>query len=119
MIVFYDGACGLCHGFVRFVLRHGPPDILFAPLPPQRRDTMAVQLGNGQELKRSDAVLTVLEQFGPVWRRLVQVLRWIPRPLRDAVYNLIARVRNRVSKAPGQICPLVPPELRSRFIGYD
>lgn len=116
MIVFYDGGCGLCHGFVRFVLRHGPPHILFAPLPAQRPNTLLVRLDNGLHLDRSDAVLAVIGQFGGPWFRLARVLRWIPRPVRDAVYRMIAFMRNRVSKMPAQNCPIVPPELRSRFL---
>ena len=116
MIVFYDGSCGLCHGFVRFVLRYGPADIQFAPQANPRAGTVMVRLDNGLELIRSDAVFAVIDRFGGRWRWLVQILRWIPRPLRDPIYDLIARVRNRISKAPEQSCPIVPPELRGRFI---
>jgi hypothetical protein len=32
-IVFFDGECGLCHAFVKFVVRHDPAaQFLFAPL---------------------------------------------------------------------------------------
>jgi len=116
MIVFYDGGCGLCHGFVRFVLRYGPADIRFAPQANPRAGTIMVRLDSGSDLIRSDAVLAVIDRFGGRWRWLVQIFRWIPRPLRDATYDLIARVRNRISKAPEQSCPIVPPELRGRFM---
>ena len=41
---------------------------------------------------RSDAVLAILAGLGGLWR-LTVVLRAIPRRLRDALYNFIARKR--------------------------
>ena len=43
---------------------------------------------------KSDAALTVLGAL-PGWN-WVRVLRGVPKPLRDAVYNLVARNRYRI-----------------------
>jgi predicted DCC family thiol-disulfide oxidoreductase YuxK len=43
---------------------------------------------------KSDAALTVLSHL-PGWG-WVRVLRFVPKPLRDAVYNLVARNRYRI-----------------------
>jgi predicted DCC family thiol-disulfide oxidoreductase YuxK len=39
----------------------------------------------------------------------------IPRPLRDVVYEFIARIRYRVFGRRDDLCPVVPPDLRARF----
>jgi predicted DCC family thiol-disulfide oxidoreductase YuxK len=41
--------------------------------------------------------------------------RIVPRPLRDAVYDLVARVRYRVFGRKDDACPIIPKALRSRF----
>jgi predicted DCC family thiol-disulfide oxidoreductase YuxK len=61
---------------------------------PDDPDTNAVVRG-GEVFFKSDAALTVLGAL-PGWR-WVRVLRLVPKPLRDAVYNLVARNRYRIS----------------------
>lgn len=43
---------------------------------------------------RSDAVLAILRDVGGIYRPL-SVLRFVPRPIRDAVYDWIAKNRYR------------------------
>jgi predicted DCC family thiol-disulfide oxidoreductase YuxK len=128
-IVFYDGVCGLCDRWVRFVAKRDKRRTLqFAPLqgetawqfpalPTEMRTVIfVVNAGNSRERRylRSDAALRLLDHVGGFWR-MVSWLRIVPRPLRDAVYDAIARRRYRWF---GQFdsCPLPPPELRDRFL---
>ena len=60
---------------------------------PDDPDTNAVVHG-GEVFFKSGAALTVLSLL-PGWR-WVRVLRSMPKPLRDAVYNLVARNRYRI-----------------------
>ncbi len=39
----------------------------------------------------------------------------VPRPLRDVVYNFIARIRYRVFGRQNELCPIVASDLRARF----
>jgi len=39
----------------------------------------------------------------------------VPEPLRDVLYNFVARVRYRVFGRRDHLCPVVPLELRARF----
>jgi predicted DCC family thiol-disulfide oxidoreductase YuxK len=39
----------------------------------------------------------------------------IPRPLRDVLYDFVARIRYRVFGRCDDLCPVVPPDLRARF----
>ncbi len=101
-LVFFDGVCGLCNGFVDFLVRHDRAQVLrYAPLQgstaarfermPRTLDSVVVVDGP-RVLVKSDAALTVLARLGGVWR-LSAVARVVPRVLRDAVYDLIARNR--------------------------
>lgn len=128
-LIFYDGQCGLCHGFVRFVLAQDrSAHFRFAPLqgetfearvPAASRvglpDSVVVITGAGKLLTRSEGVLYVFSQLGPVWRWIGKVAELIPSPIRDVAYNAVAAVRRRLFQRPSDICPVVRPELRARF----
>ncbi len=126
--VFYDGTCGLCHALVRFTaLRDREAIFLFAPLGgehfhatlrhslPQPPDSVMVLTEDGTKLFRSGAVLHVIRRLGGGWRWLAALLGVLPRPLLDAGYALIARLRRKLFAAPSDACPMVPLELRARF----
>ncbi len=128
--IFYDGACGLCHAFVRFVVRRDHDGAFrFAPLggptfvaevPEAERfglpDSVVVRTADARVLARTPAVLHVLRRFGRWWRFVAAVLRVIPRPIRDFGYDRVAAIRRRVFAAPSGVCPVVPPHLRGRFL---
>jgi predicted DCC family thiol-disulfide oxidoreductase YuxK len=129
-MLFYDGHCGLCHGAVKFVLRYDRQGraFRFAPLqgptfearvPKERRaglpDSIVVLTKEGALLVRSDAFLHVLLGLGGGWRILAGALRLIPRAVRDAAYDFIARIRYGVFGKRDELCPIVPADLRARF----
>jgi predicted DCC family thiol-disulfide oxidoreductase YuxK len=66
-------------------------------------------------LLRSNAFLHILRRLGGGWKILGGVLAVVPRPLRDVVYNFVARIRYRVFGKRDDLCPIVPPDLRARF----
>ena len=128
--IFYDGGCGLCHRFVRFLLAEDEAGraFRFAPLqgaafraavPEARRmglpDSIVLRSGDGALLVRSSAVLHALDRLGGVWRLAGRLLTLLPRVLRDAAYDLVARLRHRLFRRPSESCPLVPEALRRRF----
>jgi predicted DCC family thiol-disulfide oxidoreductase YuxK len=128
--LFYDGGCGLCHRTVRTVLAaDGAGRFVFAPLQgatfreliaePDRKglpDSIVVRTSDGRLLVRSDASLYVMQRLGGGWAALAALARLVPRALRDAVYDFIARIRSRLFAKPDDYCPLVPRELRPRFL---
>lgn len=123
-LLLYDGACGLCAASVQFILRHERGhDLAFAPLEgttagrllagrPDLRATdsliwVVTEPGGPPEvLVRSAAVLRAATYMGGPWR-LAAVARLVPRPLRDALYDLVARHRHRLTRATGRC--LLPP----------
>jgi predicted DCC family thiol-disulfide oxidoreductase YuxK len=129
-MVFYDGRCGLCHRAVRFTLAEDPNGnaFRFAPLqspaleaavPPEVRlalpDSIVVMTASGDLLTGSSAVLHILRRLGGFWSLLSLLARVIPGPARDALYNLAAAIRYRLFARPSDLCPAVPPQIRSRF----
>lgn len=129
-LLLYDGHCGLCHGAVRFVLARDPSGeaFRFAPLggnafeaavPEAQRaglpDSMAVLTHGGDLLVQSDATIHVLRRLGGVWKILGAAIALVPRSLRDAVYDFVARRRKRWFGEVEDSCPVVPAALRIRF----
>jgi predicted DCC family thiol-disulfide oxidoreductase YuxK len=67
-----------------------------------------------QVLDRSDAALAILWDIGGPWRG-VSWLRLLPRALRDAVYDFVAKRRYRwFGKL--EACALPAPEQSDRFL---
>lgn len=129
-ILYYDGGCGLCHRFVRFVAtRDRAARVAFSPLggehfrasvPEAQRanlpDSLVLRTADGNLLVRSSAVLTVLGGLGGFWRVLAAAAGVVPAPVRDFVYDIVARLRYRSFGRTTAACPLVPPEVRGRFL---
>ena len=128
--IFYDGECGLCHRWVRFALARdrGRELFRFAPLQgstfesevpeAERRalpDSLALRTSDGRLLTRSSAVLHVLRRTGGAWSVLGALLRIVPTSIADWIYDRIAAARKRLFARPPGLCPLVPPDLASRF----
>jgi predicted DCC family thiol-disulfide oxidoreductase YuxK len=107
-VVLYDGVCVFCSRWIRFIATrdtgkrfrftaiqsaYGTRLAQAFGIDPQDPDTNAVIHGGVAHLK-SDGALTVLSYL-PAWR-WAGLLLWIPRPLRDAGYDLVARNRYRI-----------------------
>ncbi|WP_299492645.1 DCC1-like thiol-disulfide oxidoreductase family protein [Acaryochloris sp. IP29b_bin.137] len=107
-IVFFDGECVMCNGFVDILLTIDPEGaILIAPLQgqtakqflpplPTDREAWSIYYQDERDLyDRSDAFLQVCKRLGGVWS-VFTVIALIPRPIRDRIYRLIARNRYRL-----------------------
>ena len=132
-IVLYDGVCGLCNRLVQFLLKRDTHNrFRFASLQsewankllrdygldPHDLDTVYVVKDYGLPeqslLARSDAVLYMLNQLGGVWK-LSGVGRVLPKPIRDAVYKVVARNRYRVF-GKYESCMLPEAKHRAKFL---
>jgi predicted DCC family thiol-disulfide oxidoreductase YuxK len=132
-LLLFDGDCGLCQALVRFLLRRERANALrFAPLQgatgraalrargldtenfdslvfiPAPRAEASVEPAGTEFFLRTDAVVRVLEMLGGAWRGLARVLRFVPRPLRDAGYRVVARLRYRIFGVHRAQTPLEP-----------
>ena len=126
-VILYDGVCIFCSRWVRFVAtRDVAQRFRFTAIQspygtrlaqafgsnPADPDTNAVIHG-GVAWFKSDAVLTVLSHL-PGWR-WAMVLFAVPRPLRNAAYNLIARNRYRIFGKYDE-CFVPDEDMRARVI---
>ena len=126
-VILYDGVCVFCSRWIRFVARRdrnrrfrftaiqSPYGTRLARafcIDPHDPDTNAVVHGGVAHFK-SDGALTVLSLLpGWSWAR---VLFAVPRPLRDAVYNLVARNRYRIF-GKYEACFVPDAEFKGRVI---
>ena len=127
-VVYYDGSCGLCHNAIRFLLAEDTSaqlrfaalqgDTFAASVPADVTvpDSVVVQLDDGTLLWKTAAARHLLGRLGGGWRAVGWLLRLIPLPLADVIYDAIARVRHRIFTRPKDVCPLLPPPLRARFL---
>lgn len=127
-LVAYDGHCGLCHGWVKFVLKHDKKaQFQFTPLQSEYFKGIAkkhkkpfpdsiIVFDNEQFHLRSSAVVFILRRLGFGWKLVGSALWIIPKFLRDWGYSLVAGVRRKIWKTPDDTCPIVPKELRDRFL---
>jgi predicted DCC family thiol-disulfide oxidoreductase YuxK len=126
-VILYDGVCVFCSRWVRFVASrdvakrfrftaiqsgYGARMAQALGIDPEHPDTNAVTHG-GVAYFKSDAALTVLSNL-PGWR-WVRALRVVPKPLRDAAYNLVAHNRYRIF-GKFETCMIPDAGLRARVI---
>lgn len=125
-VLLYDGVCDLCAGAVQFVLqRDADGDVRFAPLQSRPGRALVERFGLGDvdsvvlvegtaAYTRSEAALRLAAHLDPPWRWLAG-LRVLPRPLRDAVYDAVARSRYRVFGRADR-CRRPPDDAADRFL---
>ncbi len=125
-IVFFDGVCGLCNHFIDFLFKEDRYDILqFAPLQGEtvknyvpnldtKNLSTVIFYSNGKIHEQSDAVLAIFFEIGGIWRLFI-VFRIIPRFIRDAVYQFIAKNRIKWFGEKAS-CRLPTPEERGKLL---
>ncbi len=107
-VIVFDGACVLCNGWVRFLLKHdhkgryrfaamqgeaGQRLLAAHGLDPHDPSSFLLIEGE-QSWQDTDAIRRVVAGLGGGWR-LAHALVLLPRPLRDALYRMVARNRYR------------------------
>jgi predicted DCC family thiol-disulfide oxidoreductase YuxK len=132
-LVLYDGVCGLCNRLLQFLLRHDRREVFcFAPLQSPTGRAMVARYGGNPDhpdsfhvvadfrgpgaraIKKSDAAVFVAGQLGWPWKGLAAA-GTLPAPLRDVVYDVIARSRYRIFGRYEQ-CLVPSEEFRGRFV---
>jgi len=125
-VVFFDGVCNLCNRIVDFLIRRDKKHVLrYAPLQgssaAQLLDAKMVSdlpsvafLDSTGAYQRSNAVLRAAAKLGGIWS-LAKWLLIIPRPVRDWVYNWIARNRYKWF-GKRDSCRLPTEEERAMFL---
>ncbi|MBN8851009.1 MAG: thiol-disulfide oxidoreductase DCC family protein [Sphingobacteriales bacterium] len=127
-IVLFDGVCNLCSRSVQFILKRDRRGIFrFASLQSSLGQSLLQQSGlptdgldsfvlidNGKIYTRSSGALRVLKRLGGLLSLLYGL--WIvPRPVRDKLYDWVARNRYRWFGKEDS-CWLPRPEWKERFL---
>ena len=127
-VIVFDGVCNLCNGFVQFVIARDPAArFRFAPLQSEAGRRVLESAGaveplpdavalveSGRAFVRSTAALRIVRRLRAPWP-LAYAFIVVPRPLRDWLYDVVARHRYRWFGTRDD-CMVPTPELRARFL---
>jgi predicted DCC family thiol-disulfide oxidoreductase YuxK len=127
-IVFFDGVCNLCNGYVDFMMRRDRQGrFRFASLQGEiartrlgetlraSGDIPSIVLLDEQGIHaRSAAVLRMLTGLGGPWH-LLRLLQCLPSPLLDAFYDFVAARRVRWF-GRRETCRVPTPSDRDRLL---
>jgi len=126
--ILFDGVCNLCSGFVVFTIKRDPgAKFKFASLQSEEGEKLQNEFGidpdtiktmvlveNDKYFIKSDAALRIFKRLDGLWF-LLYYLVYIPRPIRNFVYDLVANNRYRWF-GKKDVCMLPTPELEKRFL---
>jgi predicted DCC family thiol-disulfide oxidoreductase YuxK len=125
-IIFFDGYCGLCNGFVDFILKFDKNAVFkFSPLQSEFAKTKlnqsdvedlksVVVIINDKTYRKAEAALKALAELGWPWKILL-IFSLLPDKVLNLFYDLIAANRYRIF-GKRETCRLPTPEERQRFI---
>lgn len=126
-IVLFDGECNFCDASVQFIIKNDPKGKFhFASLQsdigqklleehnvPSDIDSMILVEGDKIYYK-SAAALRICRHLKGFWK-LAYVFIVVPAPIRNFVYDFIARNRYKWF-GKKESCMLPPPNVRARFL---
>ena len=127
-ILLFDGVCNLCNSIVQFTIKRDPKGkFKFASLQSESGQSLLKQFGlslndfdsfvfitDDKYFTKSSAGLHVLKELEGIWK-VFYVFIIFPRPLRDFVYNLIAKTRYKVF-GKMDTCMIPTPDIIQRFL---
>lgn len=125
-VIFFDGYCGLCNGFVDFMIKVDRKAVFkFSPLQSEfaKQHVKAADISDlksvvilidGKTYRKAEGVLKAVSLMGGIWKSSL-VLNFLPNKILNVGYDLVAE--NRYSLfGKRETCRLPSPEERSRFI---
>lgn len=127
-VLLFDGVCNLCNGLVQFIIRRDPEGrFRFASLQSETGQELAAEAGlptddlttavlyhQGCFHLKSDMALEVARQLGGFWS-VFYAFRIVPRAIRNAVYDWVARNRYQWF-GKRESCMIPTPDLKARFL---
>jgi len=127
-IVLFDGVCNFCSGIVQFIIkRDSEAKFKFASLQSNYGQSLLrefnlptddfgtfVLIKNNKYFLKSLAGIYVLKELRYFWK-LFYVFIVVPRPIRDFVYDFIAKRRHKIFGKKTN-CFIPTPEIKQRFL---
>lgn len=128
LILLFDGVCNLCNASVQFLIKHDPKALLkFAALQSESGQALLKKYGlnttdfdsfilieNNLVYSKSTAILRLVKQLGGFFKGLYYLI-YIPRSIRDFIYDLIAKSRYSIFGKRNR-CMVPNPEIMDRFL---
>lgn len=128
-VILFDGICNLCNNTVNMVIKQDKKNtFLFASLQSDtgkkiltdlkidssKMDSIILYDPSIAYYTKSSAALKIMNDLGGWWK-ITQIFWVFPAPLRNVIYDLIARNRYRWFGKKEQ-CMIPTPELKSKFL---
>ena len=127
-IILFDGDCNFCDANVQFIIKRDPyahfhftslqsdkgQELIKKHAIPADVDSL-VLIENNKAYTRSTAALHIAKKLDGLWHLLFLFIL-IPSPIRDGVYNYIAKNRYSWFGKKESSCALPSPEMRKRFL---
>lgn len=130
-VIFFDGVCNLCNGFIDFVIKRDSQKIIYyCSLQSEKAKQMLEDkhvivkkddygtiyfLDNTILYSRSSAILRIVKHLGISYNVMASFFLIIPRPIRDYAYAFIAKNRYRFF-GKKETCRLPTPKERNQFL---
>lgn len=125
-IVLFDGVCNFCNSSVQFIINRDPSGKFhFASQQSDVGEKLMTQHGisgndsivyieDGKSYIKSAAALRIAKQLSGMWPAFFAFII-IPPPLRNVVYDVVAKNRYRWF-GKRDSCMIPPPSIRKRFL---
>lgn len=129
-IIFFDGVCNLCNGFINYVIKRDKRKIIYYAtlqsnitktklkdykLPLETDYTTIYYYANNKLYSKSSAVLNIFLELSSLHRITARVLLLIPKFIRDAIYALISKNRYKLF-GKKETCRLPTEQERKQFL---
>ncbi|MGW9607656.1 thiol-disulfide oxidoreductase DCC family protein [Heyndrickxia sporothermodurans] len=126
-IILFDGVCNFCNSSVQFILKRGPKGYFkFASLQSETGKSLLDKYQINEDINslvlieddtyfiKSNAVLRICKHLRGFWR-LLSIFRFVPIPIRNTFYEIIAKYRYRWF-GKRETCMIPSKEERQRFL---
>jgi len=128
-IILFDGVCNLCNSSINYVIDHDKQDVFrfvslqsdigktiqdYLAIENTNLDTIILYIPNEAYYIKSTAALKIMTAFSGAWK-LTKVFTIIPAPIRDIIYNYIAKNRYKWY-GKQESCRIPTSELKSKFL---
>ncbi len=126
-VIVFDGICNWCNAWVDFTMARDGGRFRFGTLQSDKGQELLTLLGlptqdfetfllleRGQVFTKSTAALKIARQLSGCWP-VLWLLIFVPRALRDGLYDYIARHRYRLM-GKAEACRIPRADERSRFV---
>lgn len=128
-IILFDGVCNLCNSTVQFLIKHDKKDVFrfvalqsdlgqqitaYIGIDTSKVDSIIVYEPGKAYFYKADAALEIASAIGGIYS-LLGIFKVVPKSIRNAVYDYIARNRYKWY-GKKEACMIPTPEIKAKFL---